>query len=84
MLRTGVTLKQIENKHVQNWLIFRVWIIWGTQKNWGALPPNAPRGYGPGLKYLIFTREEKSKKLKCLPNLGVKKMGSHQNHLCVT
>jgi len=21
----------------------------GQKKNWGALPPNAPRGYGPGM-----------------------------------
>ena len=42
MLRVGVMIKQIENKHLQNWLIFRVWIIWETQKFWGALPPHAP------------------------------------------
>jgi len=35
MLRVGVTVKQIENKHLQKRLIFRVRIIWG------ALSPNA-------------------------------------------
>jgi len=48
MWRVGVTIKQIENKHLQNVLIFRVWIIWGEQKKFGrALLPNAHRGYGP-------------------------------------
>ena len=41
MLRVGVKIKQIENKHLYNWLIFPVWIIWG------ALPRKPPRGYGP-------------------------------------
>jgi len=36
MLRVGVTIKQIENKHLQNFLIFWVWSF-GR-----ALPPNAP------------------------------------------
>ena len=36
MLRVGVTIKQIEKKRLQNWLIFRVWIIWGTQKKLGG------------------------------------------------
>jgi len=55
MLRVGVKIEQIENKHLQNWLIFRVWIIWGgTNKIWGALPPNAPRGYGPGLAHSVL------------------------------
>jgi len=22
-------------------------ILWGAQKNWGSITPNAPRGYGP-------------------------------------
>jgi len=48
MLRVGVTIQQIENKHLQNLLIFRVLIIWGCTKKIGeALPPNPPRGYGP-------------------------------------
>ena len=43
MLQVGVTIKQIENKHLQNLLIFRVWIIWGgTKEIWVVLPPNAP------------------------------------------
>jgi len=47
MLRVGEKIKQIESKHLQNWLIFPVWIIWGgTNKIWGSLPPNTPRGYG--------------------------------------
>ena len=53
MLRVDVTIKQIENKHLQNWLIFLVWIIWGTQKKCGeALPPNVPRCYGPAWHHL--------------------------------
>jgi len=43
MLRVGVTIKQIENKHLQNWLIFRVWIIWGgTKQIWGSTAPECP------------------------------------------
>ena len=43
MLRVGVTIKQIENKPLQNLIFFRVSIIWGGhKKNWRALPPNAP------------------------------------------
>ena len=42
MLRVCVTIKQIENKHLQNWLIFRVWIIWGAQKNLGGTAPEYP------------------------------------------
>ena len=45
VLRVGVTIKQIENEHLQNELVFRVWIIGG-----GTLPPNAPCGYRPGVK----------------------------------
>jgi len=49
MLRVGVTIEQIEYKHLQNLLIFRVWIIWGcTTKIWGA---TAPSGYGPVFHY---------------------------------
>jgi len=47
MLRVGVTIKQIENKHLQNWLIFRVWIICGG---------NAPHGYGPILRDTVTAR----------------------------
>jgi len=32
VLRVGVTIKQIENEHLQNVLVFRVWIIWGGTK----------------------------------------------------
>jgi len=43
MLQVGETIKQIENKHLQNLLIFRGWIIWGgAQKIWGHTAPNAP------------------------------------------
>jgi len=28
VLRVGVTFEQIENEHLQNLLVFRVWIIW--------------------------------------------------------
>jgi len=35
------------------------------------------------LKYLFFTCEEKFQKI-CALNFGVKEMGSHQNHSCVT
>jgi len=53
MLQVGVTIKHIGNKHLQNLLIFRVWIIWGAQKSLGGeLSPNAPYGYGPGPKQL--------------------------------
>ena len=42
VLRVGVTIKQIENEHLQNLLVFRVWIIWGGTKNWGGTAPECP------------------------------------------
>jgi len=43
MLRVGVTIKQNENKHLQNWIIFRVWIISGHKKIWeGGTSPECP------------------------------------------
>jgi len=36
VLRVGVTIKQIENEHLQNLLVFRVWIIWGGTKKLGG------------------------------------------------
>jgi len=54
MLLVGVTIEQIENKHLHNLLIFRVLIILGAQKKfWEALPPNIPRGYGPGYTIIM-------------------------------
>ena len=48
VLRVAVAITQIENENLQNLLVFQVWYIWGAQKEFGeALPPNAPRGYGP-------------------------------------
>jgi len=48
MLQVGVAIKQIENKHLQNLLIFRVWIIWGGKKNWGGTAPEClPVATGP-------------------------------------
>jgi len=35
VLRVGVTIKQIENEHLQDLLVFPVWIIWGEQKKLG-------------------------------------------------
>jgi len=47
MLWVGVKIKQIKNKHLQNWLIFPVWIIWGAQTKFGgALTPNVPVATG--------------------------------------
>ena len=60
MFRVGVTIKQIENEHLQNMLVFWAWIIWGGTKNiWGALPPNVPRGYGTacGAVFLMFCQK---------------------------
>ena len=58
MLRVGVTIKRL-NKHLQNWLIFRVWIIWGgTKRIGGNCPRMPPRGYGP---YVIHRRTQFSK-----------------------
>jgi len=55
VLWVGVTIKQIKNEHLQNLLVFRVWIIWGgTKKIGGSLPPNAPRGYGPARSARIY------------------------------
>jgi len=35
VLRVGVKVKQIENEHLQNLLVFWVWIIWvGTKNIW--------------------------------------------------
>jgi len=43
MLQAGLTIKQIENKHFQNGLIFLVWIIWGgTKEIWGDTAPECP------------------------------------------
>jgi len=42
MLRVGVTIKQIENKYLQNLLIFRAWTIWGGQKKFGGHCPESP------------------------------------------
>jgi len=43
--------KQMENKHLQNWLIFRVCIIWGGIKKFGGQCPQLlPRGNGPGVQ----------------------------------
>ena len=39
VLRVGVTIKQIENEHLQNELVFRVWIIGGGHKNLGDTAP---------------------------------------------
>jgi len=40
VLRVGVTFEQIENEHLQNLLVFRVWIIWGgTKEIGGHCPP---------------------------------------------
>jgi len=48
VLRVGVTINQIKNEHLQNLLVFRVWIIWGsTKKLGGHCPRIPPRGYGP-------------------------------------
>jgi len=55
VLQVGVTIKQIKNEHLQNLLVFRVWIIWGDTKKIGrALPLNAPPGYGPVLKLCVM------------------------------
>jgi len=49
MLRVGVTIKQIENKHLQNILLLRVWIMSGGTKEIRVnCPRMSPRGYGPG------------------------------------
>jgi len=50
MLRVGVTFGQIENEHLQNFLVFRVWIIWGAQKIGGHCPRMPP--VAPGLHSL--------------------------------
>jgi len=42
VLRVGVSIKQIKNEHLQNLLIFPVWIIWGGTKNWGETAPECP------------------------------------------
>ena len=55
MLRVGVTM-QIENKHLQNWLIFRVWIIWGgTKKTLGGAAPECS-SVATGLGQYKYTR----------------------------
>jgi len=51
VLRVGVTFEQIENEHLRNLLVFRVWIIWTGTKNWGGA---AQRGYRPALAALYF------------------------------
>jgi len=43
MLRVGVTIKQIENKPLQNLIFFRVSIIWGgAQKKLEGTAPECP------------------------------------------
>ena len=47
MLQVGVMIKHIENKHLQNLLIFRVSIIWeGTKKFGGHCPECLPMATG--------------------------------------
>jgi len=41
VLRVGLTIEQVENEHLQNLLVFRVWIIWEGTKFGGTLSPNA-------------------------------------------
>ena len=57
MLRVGVTTKQIENKHLQNLLIFRVWIIW--QKKIGGTAPNFGENNLPSTPFKICTEFNK-------------------------
>ena len=60
MLRVGVTIKQTENKHLQNLIIFRGWIIWG-----GTAPECPPVAAGldqepvPGRESTKYTLVEK-------------------------
>ena len=43
VLQVGVTFEQIENEHLRNLLVFRVWIIWtGTKKLGGHCPTWLP------------------------------------------
>jgi len=51
VLRVGVTIKQIKNEHLQNLLVFRVWIIWRGTKILGRHCPRIPP-VAPGLLHI--------------------------------
>jgi len=44
--------------------------ILGPQKNWGALPPNVPLGYGPACKAKVSHLDENIAALCCWLNSG--------------
>jgi len=50
-LRVDVTIEQIENEHLQNLLVFRLWIIWGGTKNLGVTAPECPRKVNQAVVY---------------------------------
>jgi len=54
VLRVGVTIKQIKNEHLQNLLVFRVWIIWRGTKILGRHCPRIPP-VAPGLLHIWST-----------------------------